>query len=157
MGEVMRELLTLILLCLFLTSCEVYNSSNSNIDLELSEATEMWNSYNLQNYTFVNSRSCECLPPYDYTVEVVNGEINDIYFDLQKDINYEKKDRIISTTRTIDELFDLLVKYEETADQFEVEFNEEFGYPTNIKIDPSREIADEEIILEISKLLFINN
>lgn len=153
----MRVLLTIISLCLLLTSCEVFSSSNGNGDIELTKAVEKWNSNNSQNYTFENSRTCECLPPYNYTVEIINGEIKDVHFEMEEHINYEKKEMIISTTKSIDDLFDLLQKYEETADHFEVEFHKELGYPTKINIDPSREIADEEIILEISNYLIINN
>jgi len=153
----MRILLTMISFSLLLTSCEVFNSSNNNGGVELTEAIEKWNSNNSKNYTFENSRTCECMPPYNYTVEVINGEIKDVHFEMQEYINYERKDMIIITTRTIDELFDLLEKYEETADHFEVEFHEELGYPTKINIDPSREMADEEIILEISNYSLLNN
>ncbi|MCH2449647.1 MAG: DUF6174 domain-containing protein [Gracilimonas sp.] len=153
----MRILLTMISFSLLLTSCEVFNSSNNNGDVELTEAIEKWNSNNSKNYTFENSRTCECMPPYNYTVEVINGEIKDVHFEMQEHINYERKEMILITTRTIDELFDLLEKYEETADHFEVEFHEELGYLTEINIDPSREIADEEIILEISNYSLLNS
>ncbi|MEX0719879.1 MAG: DUF6174 domain-containing protein [Balneolaceae bacterium] len=154
----MRVLLTMISLCLLLTSCEVFNSSSNNGDIELIEANKkLWSSSNSQNYTFKNSRTCECPPPYDYTVEVVNGEIKNVHFEKQEHISYERKDMTINTTRTIDELFDLLEKYEETADHFEVEFHKELGYPTKINIDPSREMADEEITLEISNVSPLSN
>ncbi|MCR9132164.1 MAG: DUF6174 domain-containing protein [bacterium] len=153
----MRVLLTMISLCILLCSCEVFNLSSDSGDVVLTEAIEKWKSNNSQNYTFENSRTCECMPPYDYIVEVLDGEIKDVYFKKQEHIDYENKENIISTTRTIDELFDLLKEYEETAYKYEVEFHKEFGYPTKIYIDPIREIADEEIILEISNYSPINN
>lgn len=138
-------------------SCEVFNSTNDQKNIDLVEAIEMWNSNNKQSYTFDISRTCECLPPYKYSVEVVNDEIIDVHFEKNELQSYESDEMIIQSTRTIDELFVLLEQYEKAADHFEVEFHKELGYPTKINIDPSKEMADEEIILEIEDLVFINN
>lgn len=144
-------------LCVLLMSCGVFNSPNNQGNIDLVEAKKKWGSLNNHNYTFKNSRTCECPPPYHYTVVVVNGEIKDVDFEKQEQLNYESKAMIIGSTRTIDELFDLFEQYKETAAHFEVEFHEELGYPTKINIDPSIEMADEEIILEISNFASINN
>jgi len=95
--------------------------------------------------------------PYEYTVEVVNGEVIAVYFEKEENFSYESEQMIIQSTNTIDELFDILEQYEKTADHFEVTFHEELGYPTKINIDPSEEMADEEIILEISNYTSVNN
>ncbi|MBO6793013.1 MAG: hypothetical protein JJ895_03815 [Balneolaceae bacterium] len=153
----MRIFLTTFSLCILLTSCEVFNSSNCNKDSELPEAIKKWQSTNTQNYTFQTNRTCECMPPYKYTVEVVNGEVTDVHFEKEDHLNYESKAMIIQSSKTIDQLFDILGQYENTADYFEVTFHEIFGYPTKINIDPNPETADEEIILEISKFTSINN
>ena len=146
----MRVFLTIISLSLLLTSCGLFNSSNSSEVVELTEAIEKWNSTKSLNYTFLNSRICECMPPYEYTVVVEKGEIIDVRFKMEEYLSYDTKQLIIQSTKTIDELFDILEQYEKTADYYDVTFHEELGYPTKINIDPFKEMADEEIILEIS-------
>ena len=151
----MRVLLS-ILLGIILISCNVVNSTNEQENSLLVEMKKKWSSNNTQTYAFENSRICECLPPYQYTVVVLNGKIVDVHFEKQEHITYESKEMIIQSTRTIDELFKVLAQYEQTAYQFEVEYNNEMGYPSRIYIDPSKEIADEEIRLEISKVVLHN-
>lgn len=152
----MRLILS-ITLCILLISCEASNSVNNESNTELVGANKKWKSLNSQNYTFENNRACECSAPYTYTVEVVNGKIKDVHFEKLDQFHYESKDGIISSTRTIDELFDLLEHYKEIAASFEVEYHKELGYPTKINIDPFIEMADEEIILKISDLVIIDD
>jgi len=44
---------------------------------------------------------------------------------------------------TVDRLFEILIRAEETADSVSVDWDERFGYPTRIQIDYSDAIDDE--------------
>lgn len=147
---IMRLLLPGVLLCVLLSSCEVFNFANSSDDFGITKAHKKWSSRNTQNYTFRNGRSCECFPPYNYTVKVARGKIEEVYFDGKTGFSYESDEMFIRSTRTVNVLFDLLERYRESADKFEVKFHKKHGYSTKTYIDPDIKIADNEINISIS-------
>ncbi|MEX0720912.1 MAG: DUF6174 domain-containing protein [Balneolaceae bacterium] len=149
----MKNILASFLLFTFLIiSCDVNNGRSIQEEPGSIEAVDQWKSNDFDYYTFLVNRTCLCRLPYEYTVEVFHGRVINVYFDKEDHLNYESRDMLISSTRTIDQLFELLERYKETADHYEVEFHNKLGYPTNININPSTEIADEEIKLVISNL-----
>ncbi|MEX0608048.1 MAG: DUF6174 domain-containing protein [Balneolaceae bacterium] len=154
----MKVLLSFFLITLgvFVTSCETF-TSKPNVEFDLAKAHEQWNAHGFDHYTFEVSRTCECLPPNVYTVEVSDNKVTDVLYEEKDYIHYERRDILLQFTLSIEQLFDLLGHHQVSADQYEVEFHNELGYPTKVTIDPSREMADEEIILSISNLRSLSN
>lgn len=146
-----------ILLCVLFVSCNVFDSSSDQTNMSVAEAKEKWSSNNIDSYTFDKRRNCYCFAPSSFSVKVVNGEITDVYFETEAQPHIEDREMAMQSTRTIDELFDLLEQYDGVADHFEIDYHDELGYPTKIDIDPSTNVADEEFILEISNVVSIDN
>lgn len=53
---------------------------------------------------------------------------------------------------TIEEAFDVLEHERGEAAEFKVEYDQQYGYPTEIFINPDAQVVDEEIIWTMSDL-----
>jgi hypothetical protein len=142
----MKKLL-LLTLVFVLAACSAGGS-------ELSRNLEKWQDANITHYRFSINISCFCAfrDQMPLTVEVLDGQI--VYMAavdgalvLDTDQNYE----LYAPHATIDLLFaeiDAAVK--DGADSVTVTYDATHGFPTEIAIDYSQEIADEEIYYSIS-------
>ena len=116
---------------------------------DIEDPRERWEAYGLTDYAIHQTRSCFCLGPYEY-VAVVRG--NDVVA-IEEARPPVEGDVQLDMFWTVDEIFDYL---EQTREQdpvvFEVSYHPRFGYPTEIQIDVSYEIADEELSMTLSDL-----
>lgn len=153
--DIMRHAIALTMLFFISSGCEW---SNHHIPETVSEARARWSKSGFDSYTIEKTRACECLPPYSYAAVVVDGNLIDVRFDLPeqeekpRSLLHESREHLLATVMTIEELFDLLEYHETNAARFEVQFHHRFGYPTKVFIDPHFNIADDEIIRELSNL-----
>ena len=137
----------LITLIFMLAACSAGGS-------ELSRNQEKWQDANITHYRFNLNISCFCAfrDQMPLTIEVLDGQIVhmatvDGTLVLDTDPNYE----FYAPHATIDLLFaeiDAAVK--EGADSVTVTYDPTYGYPTEIAIDFSQEMADEEMYYSIS-------
>jgi len=121
---------------------------------ELSRNQQKWQDANITHYRFELSIGCFCVfrDQMPLTVEVRDGQIVhmaavDGTLVLDTDQNYE----FYAPHATIDLLFaeiDAAVK--DGADSVTVTYDATYGFPTEIAIDQSQEIADEEMYYSIS-------
>lgn len=133
----------LFLFCL-LMSCD----SNG----ETEEARYRWRSFALSDYTVLQTRSCECLPPARYRLVVENNHVVDV-IDPETGQTFAVEN--LDWYWTIDQLFDRLETWEsEDPAVFRVQYHPQMGYPTDIYIDLDEDVADEEIIMTLSDLDF---
>lgn len=111
---------------------------------------ERWAAYKLNDYSISQTRICECLPPYEWVNQVVKNKVVDVEFEMPEQMSQSKEDIREGLLRysaiTVDEAFLLIDEYEGKADSIKVSYDERFGYPSSLLIDPSKDIADEEII-----------
>jgi len=142
----MKKLL-LLTLAFVLVACAAGGS-------ELSRNRENWQDANITHYRFSINISCFCAfrDQMPLTVEVRDGQIVhmatvDGTLVLDTDQNYE----FYAPHATIDLLFaELDAAVNDGADSITVTYDATYGFPTEIAIDYSQEIADEEMYYSIS-------
>lgn len=109
-----------------------------------------WRKANISSYRYTFSNGCFCIPEArgPVVIEVINGQTTSITSaDTGEPVNPE----FFQSFDTIDKLFRVIRDgIKRKADRLEVEYDSKLGYPTNIIIDFSFQIADEELFLEIS-------
>lgn len=122
---------------------------------ELRRNQRRWYADNLKNYRYTLQISCFCTSETrePVEIEVRNGKLKSISrpkggapVDLNTFERYS----------TIPKLFNVIQKaIAAQADEISVKYNPQYGYPTNIYINPETMIADEEIWLTISNFQVI--
>jgi len=133
--------LILALLGISFNGCGLFNSNDRS---ELEEQLAKWRSFNLSNYSYEFRASCFCIPEFNewVSVTVLDDTIASV--------------TILSTTEppqelplnnwfTIDDLFETVFDIVETADEFEISYNEEYGYPEEVSVDYYENTSDDEI------------
>ena len=143
-----NKLLLTILFLLFISCSRSYDIIDELKGLEL------WESLNINDYNMTQTISCFCFP-YEFTqpkdIEVENNLIISI------DGKNPTETVGYSSFMTIDELFDFIEsKLDEQPEFYEIEYNEEYGYPETLYFDMSKMIADEEIGYNISDFKITN-
>jgi len=137
----------LITLIVMLAACSAGGS-------ELSRNQQKWQDANITHYRFELSIGCFCAfrDQMPLTVEVRDEQIVhmatvDGTLVLDTDQNYE----FYAPHATIDLLFaEIEAAVKEGADSVTVTYDPTYGFPTEIAIDYSQEIADEEMYYSIS-------
>ena len=110
----------------------------------ISNPEERWNKYDLHNYTIIQKFSCFCPQRGPYKIFVVNDQINDV-LDINADTLLSKEKINNNHLLTIDELFKLVKSIApDSVSYLSIEYEERFGYPSTIFVDPNSQIADEE-------------
>ena len=160
----MKTYPVLIVLTLLLFSCTDPLNDNSFITSSIDEdyssienPRERWQAYHLTDYVIKQSWSCECFPPIGCDAYIINNLLKDVKYDLPNEAYFGRsEEEIYEYTKrmaiTIDEAFDLIEKYKDSADKIEVKYDPKFGYPTQLIIDIDIQMADEEIIRRFSNL-----
>lgn len=150
----------ILIIALVTTGCSLLTGTKTDEEIELSEARDRWRSLGLETYSIEKSRSCVCKPPYTYTIHVTDGEVNKVEYDLQKtfdtkpDTSPQDYQSLLKSTRSVEQLFRMLDHYVNSAYEYEVTFHPEYGYPTDISIDPVMKMKDEEIYRTLYNLQF---
>jgi len=137
----------LITLIVMLAACSAGGS-------ELSRNQQKWQDANITHYRFELSIGCFCVfrDQMPLTIEVRDGQIVhmaavDGTLVLDTDQNYE----FYAPHATIDLLFaEIEAAVNDGADSVTVTYDPTYGFPTEIAIDYSQEIADEEMYYSIS-------
>jgi len=111
--------------------------------LELNRNRALWSEAAISNYQYTYRRSCFCPEQEDVVVLVADGAVSEAFYSLS---GTYLTDEELAYIYTIDELFDIIqeaitahVTYLYTT------YHSELGYPENIYIDRSSQIADEEM------------
>lgn len=143
----MKKLL-LITLVFILAACSAAGGS------ELSQNQEKWQDAGITHYQMQLNISCFCAfrDQMPLTVEVLDGQIvamtaADGTLVLDTDPNYE----FFAPHATIDLLFaDIQSAVDEGAASVNVTYDATYGFPVDIAIDFSQEMADEEMYYSVS-------
>ncbi len=111
---------------------------------QFEESRLLWNEKGLTHYTYQFNWSCFCLPDYIAPVDirVEQGEwISILQSESGSPVAREDWDRYES----IEGLFEILKDaFDQDASHIHAEYHPEYGYPTSVFIDYSKQIADEE-------------
>ena len=142
----MKKLL-LLTLVLVLAACSAGGS-------EFERNQRIWQDSGITHYRFNLSISCFCAfrDQMPLSVEVRDGQIiamaaSDGILVLDTDPNYP----FFAPHATIDQLFaDIDEAYKSGADSVTVTYDPTYGFPSEIAIDPSQQMADEEMYYSVS-------
>ena len=122
---------------------------------KLYEKRDLWNSFKISNYEMSQQIFCFCYPEdflmpkyiivFDGNIKLINGS------NPEDTIGYE-------SFYTINSLFDFIErKLKENPVVFQIEYDQEYGYPISMYFDISEMIADEEVGYSISDFKTLNN
>jgi hypothetical protein len=150
----MRHYYFIFFVVLFFYSCDaqdgIITSPITEDFSEIQDPKERWDAYGLDNYRIHQKRGCECLPPFEWKVVVYDDSVQSISYEEGQS---EKRDeQILRVAKTVNDLFDLIERAKDSAHYMEVKFHGKYGYPTLVKIDFVKNIADDEVQYEMSGL-----
>ncbi|MDJ0616081.1 MAG: DUF6174 domain-containing protein [Calothrix sp. MO_192.B10] len=112
----------------------------------------LWRKQGISNYRYTFSNGCFCLPEArgPVVIEVRNGVTTSI---TDANTGEPVNEEFFQSFNTIPKLFltirDAIAR---RADRVDVEYDRTLGYPTNIAIDFSFQIADEELFITVENL-----
>lgn len=108
---------------------------------DLAAARDKWRAATPQAYTMTLRRSCFCMVPDDtgpFAVTVAGGDLASVRL-AGAEVDDDRG-------MTVEALFELIEEaYAEGAESVKAEYDPTLGYPTNVYIDYSTQLADEEI------------
>lgn len=112
----------------------------------------LWNQQNISNYRYTLSNSCFCITEArgPVVIEVRKGRTTSI---TNADTGQPVNPELFQKYDTVPKLFNLIGDaITRRASSLTVEYDPTLGYPTQINIDYSSQIADEELFLTIGNL-----
>jgi hypothetical protein len=116
---------------------------------EFNDALAAWKRQGVDNYYFVQQRSCECLEEWVRPARVVvrGGRVVEA-IDVEDGVL-----RNLEYYMTIDALFaHIRDAFDQHAYRIEIEYDRTLHYPISVFIDRDRNVADEELSLHVSGL-----
>jgi hypothetical protein len=129
-----------------------FDNQDTEQSQQLKINRDLWNQQNLSNYRYTLTNSCFCISEArgPVVIEVRNGKMTSI---TNAATNQPANPELFQKYDTIPKLFDLIGDaIAKEVDSLTVEYNPTLGYPTQINIDFSSQIADEELFLTIENL-----
>ena len=148
-------LLGMILLPLFLASCDLLEPGEERDRAELERSWRNWQLNGGANYSYVQQRLCFCTT--DATAAVRISVRNGLVTERRRvDDNTLVLTQLASIWGTVDDLFHLIDEaLNAHAASLLVTYDRQYGYPTHIAIDYSTAMADEEITITASGLVLL--
>jgi hypothetical protein len=141
--------IALLLAGLLLSGCQLLGPGHDPRWPDLDRNRELWASNTAGSYEFELFRSCFCRYAGRFHVRVVDYDVESVQ-DLLSARPLPITD--FESFRTIEELFDLVEDARRRrADVVEIEFTDR-GYPSRITIDYSRQVADDELHVEVTNV-----
>jgi hypothetical protein len=135
------------LLLLGMPACSGTTSPGSQVEV----AASRWEERGPPRYNYIFHQSCECLFTGTYSVTVHDGVV--IFAMPVPVATPPAPSPDLEAMPTIDDLFDRLrTAAAANPIRFEVEYDEEFGYPTSGSFDISAVGADDEYAFEAREL-----
>lgn len=125
--------------------------ANSNLG-QLGINRQQWNQQKIFNYRYTLTSSCFCAPEArgPVVIEVRNGRTTNI---TSANTGQPVNPELFRQYNTIPKLFNLIANgIVRRASSVTVQYNSTFGYPTQINIDYSTQMADEEVYLSVENL-----
>ncbi len=136
----------LINILFILTACSVSGS-------ELSQNQTKWQNANIAHYRYQLSVGCFCVfrDKMPLTIEVQNGQVVSMKYSDGTAVSAEEQANMgFAQYATIDNLFKYTEQRSKDAEKVDVKYDATYGYPTEVSIDGSQQIADDELYLSVS-------
>jgi hypothetical protein len=135
--------------CLVASSCGILDAGSEGADEDLRRARARWARAAIEDYDLVMSRICFCIPVGPVLVSVRGGErvATSVVVD---DAEGPLAPNLVPFYPTVDELFDVVADaLEAGVYELRVTYHPNVGYPTEVWVDRSPSIADEEFGYEV--------
>lgn len=144
------RIFTALLLSALCSGCLLNSVGDSHKQPEsLSEAKQLWESHQIQDYSIEVKQFCFCGGPGHYRMTVRENTVVQL-LDIKSG---EEITEHVTGYPTIDDNFEWLENaIEGDPEILEMTFHPIFGYPSEINYDQSFQIADEELRLEMKNL-----
>ncbi len=132
----------------FITNAGGKHSQNQ---MALDKARTLWNNSSVIQYEFVQSRSCFCPAEYTRAMKynisgnVITGMVS--YQDDGSMVSGDKYEGLMTVESSFDLIQDAIIN---NVDSLTVQYDPTYGYPTNVSIDTSFQMADEEMYYTFS-------
>ncbi|HEY8469369.1 MAG TPA: DUF6174 domain-containing protein [Longimicrobiales bacterium] len=149
--RVVRRLLLLAALAVPAGACEFVFDADDSEARELERARDRWRRKGPSDYRYDFQKYCFCggadLRPV--TVHVRNGAVYDaVYADNGELV----PDEYLRFYRTIDGLFEVIGNaINRHADDLDVDYDEQYGYPRSVEIDYDYRTADDEVYFTVRR------
>ncbi|WP_251357792.1 DUF6174 domain-containing protein [Kangiella sp. TOML190] len=113
---------------------------------------QKWQAHALQNYSVNFQRSCFC--PREFVqplkLTIADGKVTTVMDSKSEAVG----EQVAQSTKTVSQVFAMIEKALDKAEQIEVKYDPQFGYPSQLFIDRSKRMADEEVRISFKDLRF---
>ncbi len=117
----------------------------SDLD-DLEEHRSLWRASGFTDYSYVINRGCFCGTVGLHRVTIRAGEVVGV---TRLDDNVDLDPVHWNVFRSVDGVFDLLEDALESADEVDVTYDRQLGFPREISIDYLEDAVDDELWLEL--------
>ena len=124
--------------------------------MEATSNQNLWQKQNIENYSFEFSKLCYCGGLFNPSTIVVKADTIHAVLDPEtgEPLRDPQTDELVlqkypESFLTIDELFGVIENTREKADELDVEYNQQLGYPEFIAIDYMKEAIDDEVSYKV--------
>ncbi len=126
---------------ILLVSCSLFTNRDDLQELE--KQREKWTRAGIHHYAFETRKGCFCaVELMDWTrVEVKDETIVDL---TVVDSGESPQEAIRDQYKTLDQLFDWGEQVIREADVYDIDYDEEFGFPLHIQYDWNKRITDDD-------------
>lgn len=140
----------------------IFSSCNSDDDVtekqrEFNQAQKLWQSNQIENYIWNERLSCFCAGVLEWDLYVKDNLKEKVEFDETNLPQGQTYDDILKKAKTVDETFDFIENLlTKDLASLIIEYDSQYGFPTEINIDYDFQIADDEIAYLYSDFSIIN-
>ena len=138
----------LLLVATILPGCQILGPDDPRTEA-VSNHRSAWSNWSDGTYSFTVFRGCFCAWGGAVWIQVVDDEIAAAFLTER---NEPVPSEHLGNLQTIDDIFDMIERAEQEADNLEVEWSDE-GYPSRVFIDWIEEAVDDELLLEIASVI----
>lgn len=149
-----RTLFILLSVLFLISSCDSIVDGRKGDDFRANQ--NLWQKQNIENYSFEFSKLCYCGGLFNPSTIVVKADTIHAVLDPEtgEPLRDPQTDELVlqkypESFLTIDELFGVIENTREKADELDVEYNQQLGYPEFIAIDYMKEAIDDEVSYKV--------
>lgn len=135
------------LIVLALTACDTFEPDGAERQ-EFESARAAWLRLGLENYAFTYHRACECKVEWTRPARVVvrAGRVS-----AAAGADHSLAVATIAYYPTVDHLFKHIAEaFEKRSDSIDITYDRRLYYPTSVRIDPDRDVADDEYVVDLT-------
>ena len=146
----------LIVLLPLLVGCVIFSSREEGVQEELDINRALWDVAAIHDYSMSFQRICICRVEFLIPVRItVRGDT--IYEVTDLDTGAPVAEPAPGAFLTIEGVFDAIQgAIDQNAAEIDVRYNSMFGYPTDVSIDPSRSLFNDDTQFQIREFVELN-